>query len=113
MKGCYSLVGEDIYNRIQLGERGQVDRILDSAHFLPVQPRDVLGYIVAREGRSNVEEGIQLVSAEEGLGESTWYTPLLLHKVVSQWGLVEPSLSSFADSAPALKVELGKCKFKG
>lgn len=111
MDGCYNMVEEDTYNSIQLDREGVARRLLEPANFLPVQPGDVIGYIVTRQDRTNVEEGIQLLSElnEEGQGESVWYSNGVTWNPNSCLSVgTGGMLTSFTNSAPILTVDLGK-----
>ena len=58
---------------IALGAGGLVDKTLEPEGFLPVQPGDVVGYFMSREGRTGERDGIQLEPREEDGGEEVWY----------------------------------------
>jgi hypothetical protein len=64
--GCYYLTGEDLYTNIDLGDGGLVNRTLEPANYLTVQPGDVVGYYMSREGRTGMMDGIQLSTSQFG-----------------------------------------------
>lgn len=121
--GCYSMVGEDFYPDIQLGEFGLVNRTLEPASYLQVQPGDVVGYYQTRRGGENVPEGILHERdrteggdrTAEGDDEEVWYFSNTLQNPIISGGLSCPItvgpgriLSSFTDSSPILHVEIGR-----
>ena len=114
--GCYSLIGEDIYAEIDLGGDGLVDRTLEPEGFLPVQPGDVVGYFMSREGRTGERDGIQLERREDDEGEEVWYHSDAAEPITTGSGTCIFSvgaedgrvLRSFTNSAPVLRVDVGK-----
>jgi hypothetical protein len=107
--GCYNLVGEDLYADIDFGVGGLVDRILEPANYLTVQPGDVVGYYIIRKGRTGVEAGIQLEPRGEDEGEAVWYSGSNVPPTTggAQECLFSAS-SMFTNSAPVLSVDAGK-----
>ena len=113
--GCYSLIGQYTYAEIDLGGDGLVDRTLEPHRFLPVEPGDVVGYFMSREGRTGEMDGIQLEPRGEDEGEEVWYqsdaVPLTTGSgscplsVGTEEGR---ALRSFTNSAPILRVDVGK-----
>ena len=110
--GCYGLMGQDVYADIDLGGGGRVDRTLEPEGFLPVQPGDVVGYFMFRVGNTGERDGIQL---EPDGSEEVWYqsdavplttgTGTCLFSVGTEDGR---TLRSFTNSAPVLRVDVGK-----
>ncbi len=121
--GCYSIVGEDRYEDIQLLEeaRGLVNRTLEPANFLAVQPGDVVGYYVTVKPEEGgpprpPNEGITLM---KGGNETVWYftntpqNPLMFASSPCQFTVGNGrTLSSFTNSTPVLNVVMGKSHFK-
>ena len=113
--GCYSLIGQDVYAEIDLGRDGLVDRTLEPEGFLHVQPGDVVGYFMLREGNTGERDGIQLEPREEDEGEEVWYQsdaePIVIGSGTCIFSVgVEDgrSLRSFTNSAPVLRVDVGE-----
>ena len=114
--GCYSLIGQDTYADIDLGGDGRVDRTLEPEGFLPVQPGDVVGYFMSREGRTGERDGIQLEPREEeDEGEEVWYQsdaePIVIGSgscLFSVGAADGRALRSFTNSAPVLSVDVGE-----
>ena len=115
--GCYSMEGEDRYEDIELYEEtgGLVNRTLEPADYLRVQPGDVVGYYMSHRDRENRREGIQHALREQKKKERVWYltnTPENYLVTGPQACLFNVGtsgiLSSLADSAPVLKVQIGR-----
>ena len=103
--GCYELVGEDQYTSIQFEgmDDNLVDRTLEQANFLSVQPGDVVGFSTPRSGRSG---RIQLNSDYHD--ESIWFTTDIVENEVVCPGS-GGSLRNFSSAAPVLSVAISKC----
>ena len=102
--GCYELVGEDQYTSIQFEgmDDNLVDRTLEQANFLSVQPGDVVGFSTPRSGRSG---RIQLNS--DYRNESIWFTTDIVENQVVCPGS-GGSLRNFSSAAPVLSVAISK-----
>jgi hypothetical protein len=109
-EGCYGTVGEDIYTETDLGLDGLVDRTLEPENYLAVQPGDVVGYFMSREGRTGMIDGIQPEPHGEGDGEGSGSTPLttVTTSCPTSVGGGGKSLMEFTNSAPVLSVDVGK-----
>ena len=111
--GCYSFIGQDIYADIDLGSDGRVNKTMEPEGFLPVEPGDVVGYFMSREGRTCERDGIQLERRGEDEGEEVWYdtVPFATGSGSCQFSLGTEegrTLRSFTNSAPVLRVDVGK-----
>jgi hypothetical protein len=112
---CYYTTGEDNYDQIDLGANGLVDRTLEPANYLTVQPGDVVGYFMIREEMTDVMDGIQLdsrIDNDDG-GEEVWYSddsiPELNNECLFSVGSGPGrTLRLFTNSAPVLSVDVGK-----
>ena len=119
MDGCYSLIGEDIYAEIDLGRDGLVDRTLEPEGFFPVQPGDVVGYFMSREGNTGERDGVQLEPRGEDGGEEVWYQGDAV-SLISGTGSCQLTvgteegrdLRSFTKGAPVLMVDVGKTRMQ-
>ena len=111
--GCYSLVGENAFSRIDLGQGGLVCEMPPAGSEVRVQPGDMVGFHVTHaEGG---DRGVQLDDSFDS--EMVWYDvgaqpsgdPQCMHSVGSGSGR---TLQSFTSFAPILSVTLGELSFK-
>lgn len=127
MDGCYSMVGEDTYNTIQLGDQTG-GRTLEPASFLSVQPGDAVGFYVSRQDGNNMDEGIQLVLHDGDVGDEVWHFTTANsegsesesensdeqdesadeRRSILRERACWVAVSAFTNSAPVLNVEMGK-----
>ena len=107
--GCYSLVGENAFSRIDLGEGGLVCEAPPAGSEIRVQPGDVVGFHVthARGG----DKGVQLDGSFDS--EMVWYDVDAQPSGDSQCVGSESgrTLQSFTNHAPILSVSLGEPSF--
>ena len=106
--GCYSLVGEDVYNDVILTNPGRLaNRTVDSSTVISVQPGDVVGFFVFSAGGLFADEGIQLKEDGE---ESVWYS--VEESAPVPEGLcpfpVETYLSSSTTAGPVISIDIGE-----
>ena len=108
--GCYSLVAEDRYDSIPLGQDGLVDRTVPGV--ISVQPGDVLGYFMTDSTRDERREGIQLEEREDDDEERVWYNSRTLVTTgdpACPFPVGEGRiLDTFTNSAPVIFVNIGK-----
>ena len=111
LNGCYSLVAEDRYDSIPLGQDGLVDRTVPGV--ISVQPGDVLGYFMTDSTRNDERrEGIQLEEREDDDEERVWYNSRTLVTTgdpACPFPVGEGRiLDTFTNSAPVIFVNIGK-----
>ena len=103
INGCYSLVAEDRYDSIPLGQGGLVDRTV---------PGDVLGYFMTDGTRNDGRrEGIQLEEREDDDGERVWYNSRTLVTTGDPCPFPVGGgriLDTFTNSAPVISIDIGK-----
>jgi len=114
--GCYSMEGEDRYEDIELYEEtgGLVNRTLEPADYLRVQPGDVVGYYMSHSAGDNREAGI-LLERRDTQEVAAWYTTNTNDNPIRTGPpdcpyTVGPGklLSSSTTSAPILNVQIGR-----
>ena len=71
--GCYSLVGENRFTSIFLGDGGLVSETPEPSNIISVQPEDVVGYYTfsRSEPNNSRQEGIQLNTSYSS--DTVWY----------------------------------------
>ena len=114
--GCYTVTGDDRYDDIELSPEtgGLVNRTLEPADYLTVQPGDVVGYFMSHSAGDNREAGI-LLERRDTQEVAAWYTTNTNDNPIRTGPpdcpyTVGPGklLSSSTTSAPILNVQIGK-----
>ena len=108
--GCYSLVGENTFRDISLGEGGLVCEVPAPGEEVAVRPGDVVGFYVQHDGGG--DRGIQI--EETYSNEEVWFqqdpvvdAPANNPACAYQVG-VNNTLQTFTNRAPILSVTVGK-----
>ena len=110
--GCYSLVGENRFPGVTLGDGGLVSETPQPTNLISVRPGDVLGYFVTSNKRPSSNGGIQLDRSSTNdtvFYASTDTTPLPIGPdscpvSVGPGGV----LSSSVNAAPVISVNISK-----
>ena len=110
--GCYSLVGENRFPGVTLGDGGLVSETPQPTNLISVRPGDVLGYFVSSNKRPSLNGGIQL--DQSSTNDTVFYasadtTPLPIGPdscpvSVGPGGV----LSSSINAAPVISVNISK-----
>ena len=106
--GCYSMVGENRFPRIMLGEGGLVSETPEPSNIIAVQPGDVVGYYTLA---GNGNGGIQLDRSNSD--DIVWYHKQNVSNCASDncpnpGTQPEVMLISSTNAAPVLSVSIGK-----
>ncbi len=107
--GCYSLVGQNAFRGIDIGDGGLMCEPAPAGSEIRVQPGDVVGFHSTHADGG--DRGVQLDDSVES--ERVWYArdaqpsgdPQCVYSVGSQSGRI---LQSFTNHAPILSVTLGE-----
>ena len=108
--GCFSLVGENKFTSISLGDGGLVSKTPEPSNILTVQPGDVVGYYTISRG--GMGDGLQLDKSQNI--DSIWY-----HTISESFAPgtadcplpvgIDKILTSFTNGSPVLSVTMSKC----
>ena len=116
--GCYNYVGIDVREEFVLGPDSLVNVTLEPVNFIIVQPGDVVGYGIGRNGSIDADVGILIQTRDENEGEEVWYSSGIVQLSATIDCLLTVGDSpgrdfmSFSNSAPALRVDVGKLQLK-